>query len=116
MNYRDSNLTRLLEDSLGGNCRTVMIAAVSPAWLNSDDTHNTLNYANRAKNIRCDVTRNVVNVDSHISEYAQIVKALKEENESLKVKIRRQEVSFPQFRFSYVCGCVCEIASMVLDE
>ena len=69
-----------------------MIAAVSPAWLNSDDTHNTLNYANRAKNIRCDLSRNVVNVDSHVSEYAQIVKRLKEENESLKTKIRRQEV------------------------
>ena len=92
VNFRDSNLTRLLKDSLGGNCRTVMIAAVSPAWLNSDDTHNTLNYANRAKNIRCDVTRNVVNVDSHVSEYAEIVKRLKEENESLKIKIRRQEV------------------------
>jgi kinesin family protein 18/19 len=47
--YRDSKLTRLLKDSLGGNCRTVMIANISPAWVAFEDTRNTLKYADRAK-------------------------------------------------------------------
>jgi kinesin family protein 18/19 len=47
--YRDSKLTRLLKDSLGGNCRTVMIANISPAFTAYEDTLNTLKYADRAK-------------------------------------------------------------------
>ncbi|XP_015265233.1 PREDICTED: kinesin-like protein KIF18B, partial [Gekko japonicus] len=50
--YRDSKLTRLLKDSIGGNCRTIMIAAVSPSVLSYEDTYNTLRYANRAKEIK----------------------------------------------------------------
>lgn len=50
--YRDSKLTRLLKDSLDGNCRTVMIANISPISSCYEDTHNTLKYANRAKNIK----------------------------------------------------------------
>ena len=49
--YRDSKLTRLLQDSLGGNSRTVMVACISPADANLDETLNTLKYANRARNI-----------------------------------------------------------------
>jgi len=47
--YRDSKLTRILQDSLGGNSRTSMIACVSPAESNFDETLNTLKYANRAR-------------------------------------------------------------------
>lgn len=54
--YRDSKLTRLLKDSLGGNCQTVMIANISPSHLNYEDTYNTLKYANRAKKIKSDVS------------------------------------------------------------
>ena len=50
--YRDSKLTRLLKDSLGGNARTVMIANVAPSINTFEDTYNTLKYANRAKNIK----------------------------------------------------------------
>ncbi|CAH9144871.1 unnamed protein product [Cuscuta epithymum] len=50
--YRDSKLTRLLQDSLGGNSKTVMIACISPADINAEETLNTLKYANRARNIR----------------------------------------------------------------
>ncbi|KAF3339700.1 chromosome-associated kinesin KIF4 [Carex littledalei] len=50
--YRDSKLTRLLQDSLGGNSKTVMIACISPADSNAEETINTLKYANRARNIR----------------------------------------------------------------
>ncbi|RKO92979.1 kinesin motor domain-containing protein, partial [Blyttiomyces helicus] len=49
--YRDSKLTRLLKYSLGGNCKVVMIANISPSPIHYDETHNTLKYANRAKNI-----------------------------------------------------------------
>lgn len=55
MPYRDSKLTRLLKDSIGGNCRTVMIAAISPSSLTYEDTYNTLKYADRAKEIRLTV-------------------------------------------------------------
>ena len=50
--YRDSKLTRLLEDSLGGNTKTVMIAAISPADYNYEETLSTLRYATRAKSIK----------------------------------------------------------------
>ena len=53
--YRDSKLTRLLKDSLGGNCRTVMVANISPSALCYEDTYNTLKYADRAKQIKTTV-------------------------------------------------------------
>ncbi|KAG8433970.1 hypothetical protein GDO86_012361 [Hymenochirus boettgeri] len=86
--YRDSKLTRLLKDSIGGNCRTVMIAAISPSSLSYDDTYNTLKYANRAKEIKLSMKSNVINLDCHISKYAAICEALKAEVEDLKAKLR----------------------------
>ena len=50
--YRDSKLTRMLEDSLGGNCKTTMMAMISPALEAMLETISTLKFANRAKNIR----------------------------------------------------------------
>jgi kinesin family protein 18/19 len=50
--YRDSKLTRLLKDSLGGNCRTVMIAHVSPCGSHYEDSLSTLKYANRTKDLK----------------------------------------------------------------
>ena len=82
--YRDSKLTRLLKDSLGGNCRTVMIANISPSDLSYEDTNNTLKYANRAKNIKTQATKNVLTVDYHISKYTQIIKNLQNEINDLK--------------------------------
>ncbi|KAG7371259.1 kinesin motor domain containing protein [Nitzschia inconspicua] len=58
--YRDSKLTRLLQDSLGGNSRTIMVACVSPADFNIDETINTLRYATSARNIKNSATRNVI--------------------------------------------------------
>ena len=89
--YRDSKLTRLLKDSLGGNARTVMIANVSPSINTFDDTYNTLKYANRAKNIKTSVTRNVLNAQYHISNYENIINTLKEENERLKNELLSKE-------------------------
>lgn len=58
--YRDSKLTRLLQDSLGGNSRTIMVACVSPADFNIDESVNTLRYATSARNIKNTATRNIV--------------------------------------------------------
>ena len=82
--YRDSKLTRLLKDSLGGNCQTVMIANVAPAHYTYEDTHNTLKYATRAKSIKFQIKRNIVSVDLHVSHYIKMVEDLQTENERLK--------------------------------
>jgi Kinesin motor domain len=58
--YRDSKLTRILQDSLGGNSRTTMIACVSPAESNYEESLNSVNYASRARNIK---NKAVVNRD-----------------------------------------------------
>jgi kinesin family protein 18/19 len=83
--YRDSKLTRLLKDSLGGNCRTVMVAAISPC--NFEETLNTLKYAHRAKNIKTTVERNVLNVSYHVHQYMQIISELRTEVSELKQKL-----------------------------
>ncbi|XP_063800487.1 kinesin-like protein KIF18A [Pseudophryne corroboree] len=89
--YRNSKLTRLLKDSLGGNCRTIMIAAVSPSSLSYDDTYNTLKYADRAKHIKSAVKSNVVSLDSHISQYVKICEQQKKEIATLKEKLKSYE-------------------------
>lgn len=55
MPYRDSKLTRLLKDSLGGNTKTIMIACLSPSQLCYEETINTLKYATRARKIQKNV-------------------------------------------------------------
>lgn len=57
--YRDSKLTRMLKDSLGGNTQTIMIACVAPTEQHYDETMNTLKYAKRAKNISNTVKQNI---------------------------------------------------------
>ena len=75
--YRDSKLTRLLKPSLGGNCKTAMIVCVSPSSAHYDETHNTLQYANRAKEIKTKVIRNVVAVDRHVGQYVKCIVELR---------------------------------------
>ncbi|NXU16485.1 KI18A protein, partial [Pardalotus punctatus] len=97
--YRNSKLTRLLKDSLGGNCRTIMIAAISPSSLFYDDTYNTLKYANRAKDIKSSLKSNVVSLDNHISQYVKICNEQKKEILMLKEKLRQyeeQQASIPE--------------------
>jgi len=89
--YRNSKLTRLLKDSIGGNCRTVMIANVSPSSETFEDTFNTLKYADRAKKIKINLKKNVVNVDFHIAQYAKIVEDLRGEITTLKDRIQELE-------------------------
>jgi len=95
--YRDSKLTRLLKDSLGGNCRTVMIAAISPAKNQIEETLNTLKYANRAKNIKTQAERNVLNVDYHVTEYVNLIGRLKTEIASLRNQLKKPSAQEAQF-------------------
>jgi len=88
--YRNSKLTRLLKDSLGGNCKTVMIANVSPSNIWYEETYRTLIYANRAKEIKNEVSTNIENIDVHITKYIQIIQNLKQENEILKNKLKEK--------------------------
>lgn len=80
VSYRDSKLTRLLQDSLGGNSVTLMIACVSPADYNQDETMSTLRYADRVKRIK---NKPVVNQDPITAEMCR----LKKQNEELRLKI-----------------------------
>lgn len=107
ISYRDSKLTRLLQDSLGGNSMTLMIACVSPADYNLEETISTLRYADRARKIK---NKPIVNQDPHKAEILKLqqiihnlrmqfsgqpvqissdeITQIKEENEKLKVKCR----------------------------
>jgi kinesin family protein 18/19 len=67
-----------------------MIANVSPSSMSYEDTLNTLKYANRAKNIKTTVQRNVVNVNYHVSKYTQIISELKAEVSELKSRLNNQ--------------------------
>ncbi|XP_042623966.1 kinesin-like protein KIF19 [Cyprinus carpio] len=92
VNYRDSTkmVFSCLQDSLGGNSRTVMIAHISPASLAFEDSRNTLTYADRAKSIRTRVKRNLLNVSYHIAQYTSIISDLRSEIQRLKKKIADQ--------------------------
>ena len=65
INYRDSKLTRLLKDALGGNCKTVMIAHISPASIHFEESRNTLVYADRAKQIKTKVNLKTIRLKHH---------------------------------------------------
>ncbi|XP_043089647.1 kinesin-like protein KIF19 [Puntigrus tetrazona] len=90
VNYRDSKLTRLLKDALGGNSRTVMITHISPASSNFEESRNTLVYADKAKNIRTKVKRNLMNISYHLAQYTHIIADLRSEIERLRAKIDQQ--------------------------
>jgi hypothetical protein len=78
--YRDSNLTRILQNALGGNSKTIMICAVSPATMNYEESLSTLRYADRAKKI---LNKAVVNE----SATDKLIRELKAENDALKKRL-----------------------------
>ncbi|XP_076163701.1 kinesin-like protein 3A isoform X2 [Ptiloglossa arizonensis] len=85
VSYRDSKLTRLLQDSLGGNSMTLMIACVSPADYNLDETLSTLRYADRARKIK---NKPVINQDPQVVEINRLNKLVQE----LKLALVGQEI------------------------
>lgn len=66
--YRDSVLTKLLQNSLGGNSKTTLLATLSPADVNYNETLNTLNFASRVKSIKTFVTVNEVLFEKSIHQ------------------------------------------------
>lgn len=103
--YRDSKLTRLLKDSLGGNCQTVMIANISPSSLSYEDTYNTLKYATRAKKIKSHMKKNVVKREMHVEQYVKLVEELNKEVERLKEELVKKK-----------CDCKTETAVVEYDS
>ncbi|KAG2172265.1 hypothetical protein INT43_004806, partial [Umbelopsis isabellina] len=77
--YRDSKLTRLLQDSLGGNSQTLMLACISPSEMDVVETISTLKYANRARNIKNNVVRNIEQSGNDTDRYRRLIGRLKVE-------------------------------------
>ncbi|MCQ2819817.1 MAG: hypothetical protein MJ252_21340 [archaeon] len=89
--WRTSKLTRILQDSLSGNSKIVMIATISPSILSADETYYTLQYANRAKNIKINLSKNVVGVGQHNAKLDEVIKELKTEINVLKMELAEKE-------------------------
>ncbi|XP_061112981.1 kinesin-like protein KIF3B isoform X2 [Conger conger] len=89
--YRDSKLTRLLQDSLGGNARTVMVANIGPASYNVEETLTTLRYSNRAKNIKNKPRVNEDPKDALLREFQEEIARLKEQLEKRSGKGKRRK-------------------------
>lgn len=89
MPYRNSKLTHLLKDSLGGSTRTAMIACVSPMALHYEESISTLKYAERARRIKADkVVRNVRAASADkVAHYKSIIQSLQEEVGQLKEQL-----------------------------
>ncbi|MFS7915645.1 putative plus-end-directed kinesin ATPase [Helianthus anomalus] len=93
--YRDSKLTRLLQSSLSGRGRVSLICTVTPSSSNTEETHNTLKFAHRAKKIEIQAAQNrIIDEKSLIKKYQNEIRSLKEELEQLKSGI----VIVPQFK------------------
>ena len=83
--WRNSKLTHILKDSIGGNAKIVMISTISPSLFCTEETLNTLNYSNRAKNITTIIKKNVINVidrESQVNKYKEIINNLSDELEA----------------------------------
>lgn len=93
--YRDSKLTHLLKSSLEGNCKLVMIANINPSHMTFEDSHNTLKYANRAKNIKLNPT---VITTSKDNSWLERETRLRSENTELRQRVEFLESLVAQLR------------------
>lgn len=112
--FRDSKLTHLLRSSLEGNCSLIMIANINPSDKTFEDSHNTLKYANRAKNIKVDPTVTDVVKESN---WVERESRLREENEALRSQVALLMKQMQMLHESgeadfHVAGCSKSIASL----
>ena len=82
--FRDSKLTRILKDSLGGNCKTSMIANINPCNDCYEETYNTLKFADRIKTLKTSAFQNMKILQYHFSEYPSIIADLQKKLEDLQ--------------------------------
>ncbi|XP_063632324.1 kinesin-like protein KIF3A [Cydia splendana] len=94
--YRNSKLTRLLQDSLGGNSKTVMIATIGPAESNYVETISTLRYANRAKNIENKTHVNSEPGDALLTRFQQEIDQLKKQLEENENELEEEEAELSE--------------------
>ncbi|KAK4426491.1 Kinesin-like protein KIN-8B [Sesamum alatum] len=89
--YRNSKLTRILKDGLSGNSQTIMIATISPADNQYHHTVNTLKYADRAKEIRTHIQKNIGTLNAHVSDYQKMIDNLQTEVSRLRMELADKE-------------------------